>query len=109
MEANEPTPPPFPKAAKTNWFIFFGVLVAPAIVTLLVAGSKATEGLAMAAPLIGGGIAGIVSGIMLAKRMNRPTGAKVAFGVLFAVLFGFFSFALGFVGCMVGGFKMDFR
>jgi hypothetical protein len=104
-----PNPPPLePTPHKTNWLIFFGLLLAPALLALLAASAKA-DGLAIACPLVGGGLAGIACGTMLARQMGRTPGNKVLLGVLFAVLLGSLSFGLGFAGCMLGGFKMDFR
>jgi hypothetical protein len=104
-----PNPPPLePAPRKTNWLIFFGLLLAPAVLALLAASAKA-DGLAIACLLVGGSLAGITCGTMLAKKMGRTHGNKILLGVMFAVLLGSLSFGLGFAGCMLGGFKMDFR
>jgi hypothetical protein len=106
---NTPNPPPLePTPRRTNWLVFFSLLLAPAVLTLLAASAKA-DGLAVACSLIGGGLAGIACGTMLARQLGRTQGNKILLGVVFAVLFGSLSFGLGFAGCMVGGFKMDFR
>ena len=109
-ESNPSQPPPLTPSErpKINWIIFFIVLLAPALLTLCAA-KAGVEGAAVGCPLIGGGIAGIVCGIMLGRRLGRTQGAKVGLGILFTAVFGFLSFALGFVGCMVGGFQMNFR
>jgi hypothetical protein len=78
------------------------------LVTLLGA-MVGLEGLAVASPMVGGGIAGLICGIMLARCVGRTTGTQIALGFLFVLLFGFVSFALGFFGCMMGGFKLDMR
>lgn len=104
----EPPQAPAPIQHKVNWLIFFAALLAPPVLTLFAAMSK-SDGAAVACPLIGGGIVGIICGIMLARRVGRTQGSRVLLGFVFTAVFGFLSFALGFVGCMMGGFKMDFR
>jgi hypothetical protein len=104
---NTTNPPPLePTPRKTNWLIFFGLLLAPAVFALLAASAKA-DGFAIACPLVGGGLAGIACGTMLAR--GRTHGNKILLGIVFAVLLGSLSFGLGFAGCVLGGFKMDFR
>ena len=108
-EFEHPQRPPLEAAPrKTNWLLFFGLLLAPAVLALLAAKSK-VDGLAIACPLVGGGIAGIVCGTMLARQVGRTHRNMILSGVLFAFLLGSLSFCLGFAGCMIGGFKMDFR
>jgi hypothetical protein len=101
----ESTSPPLPKI---NWLVFFILLLAPAVLTLFAASAKA-DGLAVGCPLFGGGMAGIACGTILARRVGRTLGGKVLLGVVFAALLGLLSFGLGFAGCMLGGFKLDFR
>lgn len=91
---------------KLNWLVFFIVLLAPAVLTLIAAMCK-QGGLAVGCPLIGGGGAGILCGIMLARRVGRTPATKVLLGFVFSAVFGVLSFSLGFVGCMVGGFNMN--
>jgi hypothetical protein len=101
----ESVPPPL---HKINWLVFFILLLAPAVLTLLAASAK-LDGLAVGCPLVGGGMAGIACGTMVARRVGRTPGSKMFLGIVFAVLLGLLSFGLGFAGCMLGGFKMDFR
>lgn len=99
-----PLLPPVP----VNWWIFFAVLLTPAVLALLGSLQK-IDGLAVASPLIGGPIAGIICGILLARRIGRTTSGRIGLGFLFVALMGFLSFVLGFTGCMVGGFTMNFH
>ena len=92
--------------ATANLLIFFAVLLAPAVLALLGALGK-IEGLAVGSPLVGGGIAGIICGIMLARRVGRSTGSRIGLGILFVALFAFVSFTLSFFGCLLGGFQMN--
>ena len=57
----------------------------------------------------GGGLAGIMCGTMLARLVGQTSRNKIVLGVVFAVLLGLLSFGLGFGGCMLGGFKVNFR
>ena len=92
--------------ATSNLFIFFAVLLAPAVLALLGALVK-SEGLAVGSPFVGGGIAGIICGIMLARRVGRSTGSRIGLGILFVVLFAVVSFTLSFFGCLLGGFQIN--
>jgi hypothetical protein len=84
------------------WWLFWSVLLAPAILATLSASLHADD-LAIDIPMFGGGIAGIICGILLAARLKASVEAKVALGFLFVILMGFLSFALGFGGCLLGG------
>ncbi|HXI70422.1 MAG TPA: hypothetical protein VNN22_08720 [Verrucomicrobiae bacterium] len=99
---DNPSLPP----VSVNWWIFFTILLAPAVLALLGSLLK-VGGLSVGSPLIGGSIAGIVCGILLARRVGRTTGARVGLGFLFVALMGFLSFALAFTGCMAGGFTFN--
>ena len=101
--ANSSLPP-----ARLNWWVFFAILLAPGLLALLGALLK-VEALSVASPLFGGPIAGIICGILLARRIGRTLQARIGLGFLFVALLGFLSFALGFTGCMAGGFQMNFH
>ncbi|MSU57497.1 MAG: hypothetical protein EXS35_04835 [Pedosphaera sp.] len=91
-----------------NGWIFFPLLLAPPVIGLLGALAR-IEALAIGGPVFGGGLAGIVCGIMLARRVGRMPGMQVALAFLFVPLLGFVSFILGFFGCMLGGFQINMR
>ena len=99
-------PPALESSSKINWLIFFAVLLAPTVFALLGAMGK-IEGLAVGSPLVGGGLAGIICGIMLGRRVGRTSAARVWLGILFVGLFGCVSFILSFFGCLMGGFQMN--
>ncbi len=109
MENNPPptSPPPLPRP-NINWFLFFGCLLAPALVSALGALGK-SEGLAVGSVVFGSIVTGIVCGVMMGRRFGKNTGARIGLGIAFAFVFGTVSIVLGFCGCMAGGFKMDFR
>lgn len=99
-------PPAITSSARINWLIFFAVLLAPAVVALLGAMVKSEE-LAVGSPLVGGGLAGIICGIMLGRSVGRTSAARVLLGILFVGVFGCVSFILSFFGCLLGGFQMN--
>jgi hypothetical protein len=96
------------RSTKFNWLIFLGVLLAPAIFALGGALGK-IDGLAVGSPLVGSGIAGLLCGIYLARRIGRTSSARVWLGFVFVGVFGCVSFVLSFFGCVLGGFKMNMR
>ena len=89
-----------------NWWLFFAILLLPAVLALISSLLK-LESLSVAAPLFGGPIAGIICGILLARRIGRTTATRIGLGFSFIALFAFLSFVLGFVGCTVGGFTIN--
>ena len=101
----EPLETPPPERYKINWLVFFAVLLAPPVVTLLAAMID-FEGLAVGTPFVGGAIAGIACGIMLAFRVGRTRAVRVLLSFVFTAVFAVLSFALSFAGCMTGGFNM---
>lgn len=99
-------PPATTSAPKLNWLLFLGVLLAPAVAALLGAMGK-FEGLAVGSPLVGGGLAGIVCGVLLGRHVGRTSGARLWLGILFVAVFAVVSFMLSFFGCLLGGFQMN--
>ena len=85
-----------------------GLLLCPTILGLIGAMAK-SDALAIASPLVGGGISGIVSGILLARRFGKTARSKILPGIVFSAVLAVVSFGSGFFGCMLGGFKTDFR
>ena len=65
LPANPSLPP-----APMNWWIFFAILLAPAVLALLGSLVK-VEALSVASPLFGGPIAGIICGIRLARYIHN--------------------------------------
>jgi hypothetical protein len=85
-----------------TWWLFWCILLAPAVFAAI--GSlTGLDDLAVASPLIGGGIAGIICGVMLLRSLAYSVETKVMLGFVMVPLFAFLSFALGFGGCMLAG------
>jgi hypothetical protein len=110
METNPPEVSVPEPAARPgiSWLILVGFLVGPAVLALVGALAK-VNALAIGSPLLGGGIGGVASGILLGGRVGKTVAGKVVAGVLLAVLFACLTLGLGFCGCMLGGFKMDLK
>jgi hypothetical protein len=66
-----PTEPEAPKR-RLNWLLLFLVLLAPAVLTFIGA-DAGVDGLAIAAPLLGGGIAGLACGVRLALPLGKTS------------------------------------
>src|SRR5262249_52156546 len=70
-------PPPIGVApalapVRINWLLFFAVLLAPPLLSLVVArGGRDTEGLAIGTALLGGGVAGLICGVWLGRCLGR--------------------------------------
>ena len=105
MEPNSPPPP-----AKLNWPIFFIVLCAPVVLTIVAVQLKRTgQDLAPFIAVLGGGLSGIICGAMLGRRIGSTTGIKIALAFTFALMIIPVCVGMSCFGCLVSGFKLDFR
>jgi hypothetical protein len=96
---------------KINYFLIFGALLFPPLLTMLVAFLGSGHSNEQASPAIaffGGAAGGIASGIMLALRLGRTTGTRVLLGILFSAVFVVVCVMLSFFGCMIGGYQFTF-
>jgi hypothetical protein len=59
--------------------------------------------------LIGGALSGIICGGMLGRRIGSTPGLKIALGFLFALMIIPVCVGMSCFGCLVSGFKLDFR
>lgn len=107
------TPPPRPPTpVGINWMVFLGIILAAPLLTLLSAFLGRGHSGESVSPVIGffGGIAGgITGGIMLALRIGKTAGARVALGILFACVLAVVCITLSLFGCMAGGYQMNLR
>jgi hypothetical protein len=83
---------------KINWLVFFAVLFAPAMLSMLGMTINA-GGLVFFSTFIGSGVAGIVCGSMIALRQARGMEANKLLVAVLSVLLGALSFFLCFLGC----------
>src|SRR5690242_13965829 len=99
-----PASPPLPPV-KVNWFLFFAVLLAPPLLTLItafVSREQRGQSVSPVIALFGGAIAGIVCGIMLARRVGRTGSARILLGFLFSGIFAVVCITLSLFGCLGG-------
>ncbi len=95
---------------KTNWLVFFSVLLAPIVLTILAVFLGAKNG--NAAPAItffGGGTAGIVCGVMLGRQLGKTGPTRVILGVLFVFIMVVVCIGMSSFGCMASGFQLNFH
>ena len=93
-----------------HWLIFFAVLLAPVIGSCIAGALDSRNGgIAPGIAMIGGGIAGIVSGTMLGCRIGRTTPVKVILSVVFSGAMVAVCVGMSCFGCMVGGYQMSFH
>jgi len=102
-------PHPLPPV-KTNWLIFFSVLLAPVVLTILAVllGAKAgnaSPGIAF----FGSGVAGIVCGVMLGRQLGRTAPLRIIFGILFALILFVVCIGMSCFGCLASGFQLRFN
>jgi hypothetical protein len=92
---------------KIRWPIFFGVLLAPVLITALIAFlGKPNEQVSPITGFFGGAAAGIACGIMLALRIGKTVGARIVHGIVLSVVFAVVCITLSCFGCMVGGYNL---
>ena len=78
---------------RIRWPVFFGVLLAPALLTLLssfLGRGHDNEPVSAIIAFFGGIAAGVTCGAMLAMRVARTNSGRVGFGLLFAAFSWFF-------------------
>jgi len=109
--AVEPPPQsPILSPVKINWLIFFVVLLAPPLLTMLSASlvGGRNEQVSPGIGLYGGGAAGIACGIMLCLRLGKTLLARVVLGILLSGVMMVVCIMLCFLGCNLGGYQLRF-
>jgi len=84
------------------------VLLAPALLTALSVLLFAREG--DTAPVIavfGGGLAGIISGIMLGRHFGKTLPVRIVLSILFALILGVVCITMSCCGCMASGYQFN--
>jgi hypothetical protein len=108
-----PSPSPSPRPPrKIRLSIFFSVLLAPPLLTMLsafVSRGQWNEQTSPAIAVWGGAAAGIACGVMLAFRLGKHIAARIILSILLSAVFGVVCIMLSFGGCMVAGYRWSFR
>lgn len=96
------------RRVKINWFIFYAVLLAPALITMLTAMCfhAPNQGVSAAMGLFGGGAAGIACGIMLGLRLGKTLPTRIVLGILFSFVLVVVCITLCCFGCQAGGYNL---
>lgn len=117
MNSNKSLPPlldpaaaPEPPPRRLNWLLFALALFMPTVLTILITmtgGQKSDAAVAVA--LIGGGLSGIICGGMLGWRFGKSTTNQIVLGIVLGGVFVVACIGMNCLGCLAGGFKLDFR
>jgi hypothetical protein len=96
--------------ARTNWKVFFGVLLAPVVVTSITAVilRGPHDNVSPFIGLAGGGAAGIACGIMLAFRIGKTSETRVVLSILLAAVMAAVSVTMCCIGCNLSGYELSF-
>ena len=91
---------PSPDTSRINWPVFFAILFAPAIITLL---GVLVNAFAIVPPATFGGsfLAGIACGGMVANQLARGMEPNRFLVIVLSTIFIAVSFILCFAGCMI--------
>jgi hypothetical protein len=97
---------------KISWWITFGALLAPPLLTLITAfllHGHGNEELSAVISMMGGTAGGIAFGIILALRLGRSVGTRIGLGILFSTIFAVVCITLSCFGCLIGGYQLRFQ
>ncbi len=103
----EPTKPSSDRP-KLNWPLFLTFLLSPALLTGLSA-STGQKDLPVFMAVVGGGIAGIICGVMLGRRIGITPPTKVGLSILFSLIFMVVCVTASCFGCFAGGYNLRFQ
>jgi len=110
LASAEPPPQASRAAQNTNWLIFWIALLAPAIGSCIGGALDSRNGsVAPLITLVGGGVAGIICGSMLGRRLGKIQGAKFVLGIILALVMIVVCVGMSCFGCLVTGCQMRFN
>ncbi len=93
-------PDPGPEAREAPWLLFFVVLLAPAVMSMLAAASRQGD-LVIGCVFFGSGAAALICGFLVTQR-QRNLALRILLALSLAVVLYFVSVALCFAGCAMG-------
>jgi hypothetical protein len=106
----EPQLPSSRVPQKTNWLLFWIVLLAPVIASCIGGALDSRNGsVAPVVTLVGGGVAGIICGAMLGRRLGKTGGLRIVLGIVLALVMIVGCVGMSCFGCLAGGYQMRFN
>src|SRR6186997_2054235 len=94
-----PAPPHAGRPFK--WWLFVAVLLSPVFLTALSVWLFAKDGdTAPSIAMLGGGLAGIISGTMLGRHLGKTPPVRIVLSILFALVLGVVCITMSCFGCM---------
>ncbi len=101
-------PNPLTSTPRFNWPVFCCVLLSPPLLTILAVRflSKSSDA-PLYLVLLGGGIAGIISGVILGRRVGKTPAARAVFAILLALVMIVVCISMSCFGCLVGGYHLN--
>lgn len=87
---------------KINWLVFFALLLAPVVFTMLVALFKSPTATIIWV-LCSSPVAGIISGIMLSRMTAGHLGLRIFLALVFMAALSVFCLVSCFFGCAITG------
>jgi hypothetical protein len=110
--ADLPSPeiPETPHTGKPRfkWWRFVTVLLSPVLLTALSVWLFTDEGdTAPSIAMLGGGLAGIISGTTLGRHLGKTPPVRLGLSILFALILGVVCITMSCVGCLASGYQLN--
>jgi hypothetical protein len=105
-----PEIPELPHAARPRfkWWWFVAVLLSPVLLTALSVWLFAQKGdAAPSIAMLGGGLAGIIAGTMVGRRIGETTSGRIVLSIVFALILGVVCVTMSCIGCMASGYNLN--
>jgi hypothetical protein len=108
-------PPSTPEVAaqaplKLNWPVFFAILFAPVVLTIVaVQVMPASNDASPAVAVIFGAVSGILCGFKLGRRFGKSPESRIGLGILFSLIMVVVCVGMSCFGCLASGYHLDLR
>lgn len=113
MNPTDLPPPEIPGPPRTarprfKWWLLVVVLLSPVLLTALSVWLIDRKGdTSPSIAVLGGGLAGIISGTMLGRYIGKTPQVKIVLSILFAAIFGVVCITMSCFGCMASGYNLN--
>ena len=95
---NTPQPPP---TSPASWPLL-AILLAPAVLMGVLSATRQLDSFVVPLCFICCALSGVISGVIVAHRVDRSFADKVLVGICSSFAFAILCFGLCFIGCIVG-------